>query len=162
MPEKKQSIILGAALVAVLSTSYLGLINCLCCAGVVIGALVAVWHYSSTNSITLTGGQGAVLGLTVALIGAAISAVLDYALMQAGIRVDQTIMQFILDRFGDQMPPESYDQLVEQMEETVTAGKFALQALFGVALSAGFGAIGGAIGASVFKKGGDDPSYPQG
>ncbi len=161
MPDRNQSIILGTALTAVLSTSYLGLITC-CCGGVIIGALVTVWHYTSTHGITVTGGQGAVLGLTVGVLGAVISAILDYVLIQAGVRVDHTIMQFMLDRFGDQMPPESYDQLVQQMEEAITFGKFALQALIGVAFSAGFGAIGGAIGASVFKKGGDDPSYPAG
>jgi hypothetical protein len=161
MPDKKQSLILGTALTAVLSTSYLGLLTC-CCGGVIIGALVTVWHYTSTHGITLTGGQGAVLGLTVGLLGALVSAVLDYALIQAGVRVDVTIMQFMLDRFGDQMPPESYDQMVEQMEQAVTFGKFALQALLGVAISAGIGAIGGAIGASIFKKGGDEPTHPAG
>ncbi|MDX1429663.1 MAG: DUF4199 domain-containing protein [Rhodothermales bacterium] len=155
MAEKQQSIILGSAVVTVLSTSYLGLINCLCCAGVVIGAMVAVWHYTSTNSLTMKTGEGAVLGLTVAIIGSLISAVLDYVLIKMGIRADQAIMQIILDTMGDQMPPESYDQMIEQMEQPVTIAGFAMQAVFGVVIAGIFGAIGGVIGASIFKKGDD-------
>lgn len=154
MQEKKQSIILGSAVVTVLSTSYLGFVNCLCCAGVIAGAMVAVWHYTSNNGITISAGEGAVMGLTVAIIGGLVSAVLDYVLIKMGIRADQAILQAVLDMMGDSMPPESYDQMVEQMEQEVTFGAFALQAILGVVIFSIFGAIGGAIGASIFKKGG--------
>ena len=44
MPDTKQSILMGALVTGILSTSYLSLINLLCCLGVIAGALVAVWH----------------------------------------------------------------------------------------------------------------------
>ena len=157
MPSKKQSIILGGLVAGLLSTSYLGLINLLCCAGVIIGALVAVWHYTDANELTISAGQGAVLGLLAALVGWAISLVLNYILINAGIRHDQAISQFIIDKIGDSLPPESYDQMVEQMEKQITLAGYLASALWGVLASSLFGAVGGAIGAVIFKKGGDAP-----
>jgi len=152
MPSKQQSIVLGGVLVGILSTSYLGLINMLCCAGVIIGALVAVWHYTSQNELTISAGQGAGLGVMAALLGWAIAFVLNFVLIKAGIRSDQAISQFILDKVGSNMSPEQYDQLLQQMEREVSFGAYFLNSLIGLALSALFGAIGGAIGAAVFKK----------
>jgi uncharacterized protein YybS (DUF2232 family) len=152
MPSKQQSIVLGGVLIGILSTSYLGLINMLCCAGVIIGALVAVWHYTSQNELTISGGQGAAMGVMAALLGWAIAFVLNFVLIKAGIRSDQAISQFILDKVGSNMPPEQYDQMLQQMEQEVTFGKYFLNSLIGLGLSAVFGAIGGAIGAAVFKK----------
>jgi len=157
MPSKQQSIILGGLVAGLLSTSYLGLINMLCCAGVIIGALVAVWHYNDTNQLTISAGQGAVIGLLAALLGWLISLILNFILIKAGIRSDLVLSQFFLDRFGSNMPPESYDQIVDQMNAEVTVGLYLKNALWGVLFSVIFGAVGGAIGAVIFKKGGDEP-----
>ncbi len=156
MPSKQQSIILGGLVAGLLSTSYLGLINMLCCAGVIVGALVAVWHYTDTNELTITAGQGAVLGLLAALVGWGISLVLNYVLIKAGIRSDLVVSQFFLDRFGDSMPAESYDQLVDQMTAEMSLGAYLKTSIWGVLFSTVFGAVGGAIGAVIFKKGGDE------
>ncbi|GMQ82555.1 MAG: hypothetical protein BMS9Abin05_2009 [Rhodothermia bacterium] len=158
MPSKQQSIILGGLVAGLLSTSYLGLINMLLCAGVIIGALVSVWHYTDTNELTIKAGQGAVIGLLAALVGWAVSLVLNYILIKAGVRSDLVFSQFILDRFGDSLPEESVDQILEQMKAEVTLAKYLTSALWGVFFSVVFGAIGGSIGAVLFKKGGDEPT----
>ena len=157
MPSKQQSIILGGLIAGLLSTSYLGLINLLCCAGVIIGALVSVWHYTDTNELTIKPGQGAVIGLLAALIGWGVSFVLNFILIKAGIRSDLVISQFILDRLGDSMPQESVDQMVEQMNAEMTLAKYLAGAVWGLLFPV-FGAIGGSIGALLFKKGGDEPT----
>ncbi|MEM1125413.1 MAG: hypothetical protein AAGI71_02090 [Bacteroidota bacterium] len=155
MPNQTQSIVLGAAVVAILSTSYLGFINFLCCAGVIIGSMMAVWHYTSTHQLTLLAGRGALMGLIAAALGTFIAIFLNYALIQLGIRHDLAFTQWMLSSFGDSMPPDQYDQLVAQMEAPVTLMSQLTAGLVGVAVSAVFGAIGGAIGASAFKKGED-------
>ncbi len=147
---------MGGLIAGLLSTSYLGLINMLCCAGIIIGALVSVWHYTDTNELTIKAGQGAVIGLLAALVGWAVSLVLNYILIKAGIRSDLVLSQFMLDRFGDSMGEEGVERIVEQMNTEITLGKYMLSALWGVLLSAIFGAIGGSIGAVLFKKGGDE------
>ncbi len=153
MPSKQQSIIVGSAVVAILSTSYLGLINMLCCAGIIAGAMVAVWHYTDNNNLTMSAGSGAVLGLTVAIIGTLISLVLNYIFIKMGVRSDLAVVNFIINTFGDQMPPEQVDAMLAQAEVDPTLMSHFGQGLIGVAFSAIFGAIGGAIGAAIFKKG---------
>jgi ABC-type antimicrobial peptide transport system permease subunit len=142
--------------VGLLSTSYLGMINFICCAGVLIGSVVAVWHYTTNNELTMSAGQGAVLGLLAGLVGFAISFVLNYVLISFGVRSDLAITQLLIDRFGDSMGPDVVDQMLEQMSQEITLAKYAISALPGIAITSVFAAIGGAIGAAVFKKGPED------
>jgi len=155
MTDKKQSILLGGLVAGLLSTSYLGLINMACCAGVIIGSVLTVWHYTDSNEVTIRPGEGAVMGLLAALVGWAISFVLNYVLIKAGIRSDLVVSQFFLDRFGDKMPAEQYEQMVEQMSADITFAKYFMSAIWGVAASIVFGSIGGVLGAAIFKKGTD-------
>ncbi|GIV58505.1 MAG: hypothetical protein KatS3mg042_1418 [Rhodothermaceae bacterium] len=159
MPDKQQSILLGGLLVGLLSTSYLGLINMICCLGVLIGSVVAVWHYTSTYELTIPAGEGATIGALAAVLGGVISLVLNFVLMKLGIRHDLVISQFMLERFAESMPPEQLDQIREQMSQPVTLGTYLKQAWYGAGLiiTAIFGAIGGALGAVMFKKGGALP-----
>ena len=153
MPDSKQSIILGAVVAALLSTSYLSFINCLCCAGMIIAGLLTVWHYTSNNDLTVAPGKGAVMGLTAAAIGSFVAIFLNYVLIMMGIRADAAIMEFIVGLAGDNMPPDQLDEMRKQIETPATFGKHFLNGLIGVVVGGIFGAIGGAIGASVFKKG---------
>lgn len=147
---------LGSAVVAVLSTSYLGLINCLCCAGVIIGAMVAVWHYTNTNELTIPTGEGAVMGLIAAVVGTVVAFVLNMILTSMGLGLEAAIQEFVLDRFGDQMSPEQLADMEEQFEASSSLGARLVNGVIGLAVSSVFGAIGGALGASLFKKGTDE------
>ena len=95
MPDKKQSIILGSAVAAVLSTSYLGLVNCLCCAGIIAGAMVSVWHYTTNNELTISAGSGASMGAIVGIIAIVVSSILNLILIQLGVRSDLAVNNFI-------------------------------------------------------------------
>ena len=158
MPSKQQSIILGGLVVTILSTSYLSYVNFLCCLGVLAGAIVAVWHYTETNELTISSGDGAVMGILAALFGLVLASILNYALIKMGIRHDLAISQFILNSMGDNMPPEQYDAMVEQMEMEYSIGVMLKNLAFGAIAYVIFGAIGGLLGAKMFKKGGDEPT----
>ena len=159
MPSKQQSLILGGLVTGLLSTSYLGFINILCCAGVLAGALVAVWHYTSTNELTLSGGQGAGMGVQAALIGWAVAFVLNFILMSVGLRHDLAVAQWMMQNMGDSLQGPQLDAIEEQLNTPFGLGYYikttvaSLNGAIGIALTALFGAIGGAIGAAVFKKG---------
>lgn len=158
MPSKQQSIILGGCVVTLLSTSYLSYINFLCCLGVLLGSIVAVWHYTDLNEITIKSGDGAVMGLLAALFGLVAASVLNFALIKMGIRHDLAILQWIINTMGDSMPPEQYDSIIEQMNADITIGAMVKNLALGSIVSAIFGAIGGVLGAKMFKKGGDEPT----
>ncbi len=158
MSDKQQSIFLGGAVVGLLSTSYLSFINFLCCLGVIIGAMVAVWHYTSTNSLTIRPGEGAVMGLTAAVVGSIIALVLNYILLKIGVRHDLAISNFFMEIARDSLPPEQYREMMDQQNAPITLGSYLGSGLIGIVISAVFGAVGGAIGAAVFKKGTDESS----
>lgn len=153
MSPKGQSIFIGGIVVALLSTSYLGLINLLCCAGVIIGAMAAVWHYTSENELTIPAGEGAVMGLSAAALGVVIATIINFILIKMGIRHDLAMSEFIMEQFGGSMPPEQVEAMEEQMSQPVTIGAYLVNGLVGIVVSVIFGAIGGAIGAAIFKKG---------
>lgn len=158
MPDSKQSVILGGLITGLLSTSYLGFINTLCCLGVLIGAVITVWHYTDTNELTITSGNGAKLGVQAAIIGLLVAFVLNFVLVSLGLNHETAINDFIIAKFGDNMPPEQ----IEAMRAAGTAEKTVMDYVKGLAIGgaafAAFGAIGGAIAAKMFKKGGDEPS----
>ena len=169
MPSKRDSILLGGLVAGVLSTSYLGFINFVCCLGVVIGALTAVWHYTSNNGLTIPAGQGAGIGAAAGAVGALIGFVLTTILMFAGIDANEAFFDAIIGWMENQASNASGDQL-EQLEDQIaqleaqrdaefSLGTALLNTSVGVLISAVFGAIGGAIGAAVFKKGGRVEDY---
>lgn len=158
MPPKSQSVFLGALVAGVLSTSYLGFINVICCLGVIIGALVAVWHYTSTHQLTIAGGVGAGMGAMVGALAAVIAGLLTLVLVPLGIDSSAAVTDFVLETFGDQMDTEQRRQLQEQAEASRTPGAVIMGTVLSALVYAVFGAIGGAIGAALFKKGGPEPT----
>ena len=153
MPSKTQSILIGALTAGILSTSYLGFINVVCCLGVILGALAAVWHYTSTHKLTLRAGSGAGLGALAAVGGALIAAVLNFLLAQIGLDASGALNDLIINQFGAQMDPAQIQEMRDQEANAGTIGALFQGLIFGIPIYAIFGAIGGAIGASIFKKG---------
>lgn len=155
MPDKKQSILIGAIVSLVLALPYLSLINCLCCAGAIIGGLVAVWHYTDTHKVTIETGQGALMGCIAAATGFFASIFVNYFLLAIGFGAGQEIMMdFMMENFGASMSPEQLEQFEAAAEQEPSfVGQFFTGLIFTV-LGSIFGAVGGAIGAAVFKKGG--------
>jgi len=146
--------ILGGLVVGVLSTSYLGIINIACCAGVIIGAMVSVWHFTDTQQLTIEAGDGALIGAGAGAIGALVAVVLDVSLVQPlGIGLDQAMMDFLQ---GVDLPEETRQQFEAQAQQGTSPSQIGISLVFGLIINAIFGAIGGAIGAAVFQKGEDE------
>ena len=150
MSDRFQSILLGGLVAGLLSTSYLGVINLLCCAGVIIGAMVAVWHYTTEHEVTLPAGQGAAMGALAAIVGGLIGLALEYLVGLVGVPSFQEIQQ---DFFSQFYPAEQAEQIEAMQEQQGSPMMMALMVVFGFGITAVFGAAGGAIGASIFKKG---------
>ncbi|MEM1042577.1 MAG: hypothetical protein AAGI91_08110 [Bacteroidota bacterium] len=158
MPSKQSSILVGALTVGVLSTSYLGLINALCCLGVMIGAAVAVWHYTDTHALTIAGGTGAGIGAAAGALGSIVSALLTLLLLALGLD-GGAIEDLVMDRFRGMMTEEQIRDIEAQQEASRTVTGWLSGTLLGALLFAVFGAIGGAVGAALFKKGGPEPEF---
>ena len=144
-----QSIFVGGVVVGVLSTSYLSLINVLCCLGVILGGGVAAWHYITTTDSSIDPVEGATLGAGAGIIGSLLSAAFDWVLRPLGLDGESIMEGF----FGSEI--EQMMQGQEQAMQDPGTGAMLVGFILGAVLWAVFGAAGGAVGASVFK-GSDD------
>ena len=160
MTGKTQSILLGGALVgAVVGIS--GMIpvlgGCLGCIGYIAAGLVATWHFTNTNQVTLEGGSGAGMGALAGIVAGIVGGLLGLILMQMGLTPGPADMMEMFSGM-EGMDPEQLEAMEDQMgdmEDMMSSPIVMVGAtLFGVLLGAILGAIGGAIGASMFKKGG--------
>jgi hypothetical protein len=133
------SALVGALVMVVLTqVPFLNLINCLICAGLWIGGIVAVWFYRRQTGQLVTGGQGALLGALAGLIGAVLGAIIGAifggALLSTMIASDPT------------------GTAEEALGGFVGAGATAMVGfLFNIIVFPLFGAIGGAAYAVIAK-----------
>jgi hypothetical protein len=163
MTGKFQSILLGALVTGLLSSAYwviqfgyqsqvLGIV--VCCAVPTVGALLAVWHFTTTNSLTIRAGEGALMGLMACLLGYVISYVLNILVAAVGVAPSPFDVDAIVELTRDSMIEQGQDPAVIEQSEEFTRKLFWVFPLIGLAANAVFGAVVGAVGASLFKKGG--------
>lgn len=158
MTPRQQSILVGAVVTGVLSTSYIGFINVLCCIGVIIGGLVTVQQFASRTGGPVGSGDGAVLGALAGAGGAVVQSVLDQALRPVNLD-SRSISQGMMDSMMQGMEgQQGMPQMMEQMQQGGGGGvmMFLFGLVFSVVLYAIFGAIGGAIGSALFGEEGGD------
>lgn len=163
MTPRQQSILVGAVVTGVLSTSYLGFINFFCCLGVIIGGIVTVQQLTSRTGAAVESGDGAIVGALAGVGGAIVGAVLDRALRPFGLDA-QSIQQGMIE--GMQQSMEGQQQLPPMLEQFQGGGGdvgivlMLVGIVFNAILYGIFGAVGGAIGAALF--GSDDGPGGQG
>ena len=162
MPSKTQSILLGAAVytVASLITGFIAiqgggassyLTSALCCVSALIGPFVAVWHYTSTNNLTVPAGTGAGLGAAAIVAGGVVSYLITLLLQAVGVYPSQEDMvEMQRDQMAAQgMEPEQIEQAMGMVE--MFSGPLGI--LVNLVVAAVIGAVAGAIAASVLKRG---------
>jgi hypothetical protein len=152
MTPRQQSILVGAVVTGVLSTSYLGFINALCCLGVIIGGLVAVQQFTSRTGSSIESGDGAVLGALAGVGGAIVRVVFEQMLRPLGLdsqSISQDMMQGMMQGMEGQ---QGMAPMMEQFQGGGGGGPMMLlfSVVFNAILYGIFGAIGGAIGAALF------------
>jgi hypothetical protein len=170
MPEKPSKLMPalygGIIMGAISGIPFLNLVNCLCCAGVILGGFMAVFFYSKdlkpadpplTNSDGLQ--LGALAGVFGAIVGVALTVIIHFTL--GGITNEATsgMIMALYDKLGilNRMPPEA----VEQMQETMRSRALSpLTIIPAFIIDPLFGLIGGVIGYSVYKTKGPATPVP--
>ncbi len=150
MTPRQQSILVGAIVTGVLSTSYLSFINTLCCLGVILGGAVTVQQFTSRTGSSIEAGEGAILGALAGMGGAVLGSVIDRALRPFELD-SQTISQGVMeDMMQGMQGMEGQQEMMQQFQGEVGMTMFIMGLLFSVVLYAVFGAIGGALGSAFF------------
>lgn len=154
MPSKLQSILLAGVAVGVASSLF-NLIpvagSCFACLAYLAAGVLAVWHYTNNHRLTISGGQGAGLGALAGIAAMVVATGLSYLFSVIGLTLgwrEQMLQQFE----ASDMDPAMQDQIMGYFESPFI---WVAMILMGVVIYGIIGAIGGAIGASIFKKGQD-------
>ena len=161
MPEKPSKLmpaLYGGVIIGIISgIPFLSLVNCLCCAGVLFGGLMAVFFYKKDlppDNQMFTNSDAMALGALAGVFGAVIANVIGGILLftvgnVAGKAIYDVLMGFY-ESSGilDQMPPDA----VEQMEQgMMDSGLSITNIVVSFIIYPIFGLLGGLIGYAMFK-----------
>jgi hypothetical protein len=159
MPEKPSKLmpaLYGGIIMAVISaTPFISIINCLCCAGVMLGGFLAVFFYQKDLTIQtpLTNSDALQLGALAGVFGAVIGTVLSGLIMALFGNVSAQFILDIIRGFEDKMPPGTMDQIEQSMMQSQEIGVMGIVMGFvtSIIIDPLFGLLGGLIGYSVYK-----------
>lgn len=148
-PDKLRPALIGGALIGIISAiPIISLINCFCCAGVIIGGILAVHLYNKNlGRLELTSSDGVVIGLMAGASGALISTILT-SMITGGVKrqIDQIL------EYSTKIPPEIQDALIRIQEMGGNLFFVIVGLVFSLIIFSIFGIIGGVIGVSILKK----------
>ncbi len=158
MTPRQQSILVGAVVTGILSTSYLFFINLLCCLGVIVGGVVATQQYTSRARPSINAGDGAVLGALAGAGGAVFQPLFNWALRPFGLGLRDIALSWLEGMEGQ---PGVSPEMMQQMQSSQSTGTILFNLVVGMIVFAIFGAIGGAIGAAIFGEEKDGTGGPE-
>ena len=172
MPSKTQSVLVGGLIAAVIGTvvsvvqylsgardpvnqdPVLGIIfGLLGCTAMLTSGVIAVWHYTSENELTLAPKQGVGIGALAGLIYAVAAVALGWLLVLFNVipSPEETIEMIRETGAFDAQGGEQAESITRM---AVTWGGVVVAIIGGVIM----GLVGGAIGAAIFKHGPDPES----
>jgi hypothetical protein len=161
-PAKLQPALLGGVVMGVLSAlPLIQAANC-CCAWVLFGGGLAAYLMQQNHPFPITAGDGAIVGLLAGVIGAVVWAVLSVPIGLMMGPIQAAFFERMLENVRD-VPPE-FRVMIESMRTggfemgIGTIAAFVGMLIAGVGVGAVFGAVGGLLGAVIFRK--NEPPAP--
>jgi len=159
MPEKPSKLLPalygGVVMAAISAIPFVSIINCFCCAGVMLGGFLAVFFYQKDLTIQtpLTNSDALQLGALAGVFGAVIGTILSGLIMALFGDVSRQIIMDIIRGFEDQMPPGTMEQIEQGMSQSTGMGFMGIMIAFftSIIIDPLFGLLGGLIGYSVYK-----------
>jgi len=155
-PKMLKPALIGGVLLGILSSlPIIMAFNCVCCAWVIGGGILAAYLYIKDSSVAVTLGRGVALGLLTGVIGTVVMALFSVPLYilshgpGAGL-LDQ--MRQSIDQVPN-LPPESRQFLRSLYARGgMSVVLYAFGFIFMLFLCSLFGMLGGAIGVAIFEK----------
>lgn len=164
MPEKpsklRVSIISGVAIGLVSAIPGLNLINCCCCAGIILGGVLAVYLYKQEHAEgapPMESSDGLILGVTAGVVSAFTTTLLNLLIMTLFGDVASEFLRSFTEQILENanLPPETIDQLRNQIDASMAEASTFIgvmkELLFNLLIHPLFAMLGGLIGYSVFK-----------
>ena len=157
---KEESLIrpalIGGVLLGIFSSlPLIGLFNCVCCAWVIGGGLLAAHLYVKESPVPVTLGRGVTLGLVTGVIGTLASALFEIPLYLLMNRSGANLMDTLRERIDNfpGIPPETRDLLQKMWNQPDTVALIVVFGfLFMLVLYCLFAVLGATIGVALFEK----------
>ena len=155
-PSKLTSALIGGAVIGLISaTPFLNLINCFCCAGVILGGFLAVFFYKdqlTPGMPPIKPSDGLALGALAGVFGFLISTLVSLVIFALfGPIATEAVMNLMIQLFESanlDIPPEAFDEMREGAQQS-PINAFGL--FISLVTSVVFAIVGGLIGAAVYK-----------
>ncbi|MEK9135562.1 MAG: hypothetical protein AAB393_00440 [Bacteroidota bacterium] len=158
MPEKPSKLLPalygGLIMGAISGLPVISIINCFCCAGIMLGGFLSVMFYKNELTASmpqLTSSDSIQLGALAGLFGAVFGTILNLLTMAAMGNITGDMVIEILRSFN--LPDEVMDEIQQKISEqaSLTGIATALSFLYSLILDPLFGLLGGLIGYNVYK-----------
>ena len=140
--------LVGGAVAGVLSG--IPFLNCFCCLWIIGGAVLASYLLAKDSPVSLTAGDGAIVGVFAGISAAIIDSLVSIPLRSLNVAVMRRMMER-LSEFADEMP-SGWENWINRTEGGVSIAMFLIGLFISAAIFAALGALGGIIGASLFGK----------
>jgi hypothetical protein len=154
-PDKLIPALYGGVIMALLSTvPFLSFINCLCCAGILLGGFFAVFFYKNNftpDTPPYTSGDCVALGALAGVFGAIIGTILSTIFMILfGNIMGEMAIQW-LQNMNINIPSEALDAIEESLNIALSPISIMISLFTNLVIDVIFGLLGGLIGYSVYK-----------
>jgi hypothetical protein len=151
----KSALIGGVALGVLSALPVLGAVNCLCCAWVIGGGMLAAHLYVKDSPTPVTLGTGVLLGLLAGVVGAVVDTLFSIPIHMA-LRGSAEVTEQVRE-WADEIPnlPEQSRELLRTIASGGTAvGSllFVVTAFLKLIVYGAVAMIGGALGVALFEK----------
>lgn len=152
--------LIGGVLLGILSAlPLISYLNCICCAWVILGSVVAARLYVRDSSLPVTLGGGVALGFLTGAIGTLVSTLFSIPLLFMASRGGTGIVDQLKQALAQLMeqvpnvPPETRSALDSFIADgNIGIFVYVIGFFFMFAVNCIFAMIGGAIGVAVFEK----------
>jgi hypothetical protein len=140
--------LIGGAVAGVLSG--IPFLNCFCCLWIIGGAVLASYLLAKDSPVSLTSGDGAIVGALAGISAAVVDSLVGIPLHGLNVAVMRRMMER-LSEFADEMP-SGWENWLDRTGGGVSIAMFFMGLFISAAVFAALGALGGIIGTSLFGK----------
>jgi hypothetical protein len=165
-PNKMHAALLGGLIIGTISgIPGLSLLNCCCCAGILLGGVFSVYFYKKefTNDMSVMESSDAlILGIIAGIVGAVVASVIGSIIVALFGSVEEKLIMEFFDRFVSKMeargalPADSFDQMRDEFERSLTESQTLSGMLknlfFTLIIYPIFSMLGGLIGFGLFGR----------
>jgi hypothetical protein len=125
-------------------------LGCFCCLWIIGGAMLATYLMAKNSPISLTPGDGAIVGIFAGIVGAVVDAIVSIPFEA----MNREVVQNFVEKFSqylEDMPP-GWQTWLDRAGARPSPAFFLLGLVISAAVFSALGALGGVIGAALFGK----------